>query len=420
MYIFPGYTRYYEENGAIYVVSDVYQSSIKLTDPDFQKEFYSMVQTGGCQSLASPLAVFLHEQGVIANKDEISTVLEQILKLLEDTLMMTILPTESCNFRCPYCYESHAPISMHRETLDSILRYIKDQAPHFKTISLGWFGGEPTLCKDVVVEATGFIQTLSKVEHIRFESSMTTNGFLLDIETFKKFYSVGITSYQITLDGWNHDKTRPLASGKGTLDTIIKNLYDISGLSQDEYQFRIILRHNVLEGDTDYSWYDYLQSLFGGDKRFFMLVHPVGNWGGETVEILNLPKGKDGESLILEHIEYIKRIGLQCENGRTSLFSKICYASYPHSMVFRSDGRIEKCTVAMNHPKNKLGVVDSINGITIDDRINSLWSNNMLKNECYTCKDVLSCFNMHCNRNAIVNGCSNSSCSAELSKSTNK
>ena len=127
-------------------------------------------------------------------------------------------------------------------------------------------------------------------------------------------------------------------------------------------------------------------------------------------------KGKDSESLILEHIEYIKRIGLQCENGRTSLFSKICYASYPHSMVFRSDGRIEKCTVAMNHPKNQLGVVDSINGITIDNRVNNLWSNTVFKNECYTCKDVLSCFNMRCNRNAVVKGCSNSRCSAELSK----
>lgn len=92
MYIFPGYTRYYEENGAIYVTSDVYQSTIKLSDSTFQKEFYSMVQTGGCQSLASPLAVFLHEQGLIANKDEICTVLEQTRKLLEDTLMITILP----------------------------------------------------------------------------------------------------------------------------------------------------------------------------------------------------------------------------------------------------------------------------------------------------------------------------------------
>lgn len=416
MYIFPGYTRYYEENGAIYVTSDVYQSTIKLSDSTFQKEFYSMVQTGGCQSLASPLAVFLHEQGLIANKDEICTVLEQTRKLLEDTLMITILPTERCNFRCPYCYESHVPTSMRRETLDLILKYIKDQALRFKTINLGWFGGEPTLCKDVVIEATSFIQTLSNVEHIRFKSSITTNGFLLDVETFKQFYSAGITSYQITLDGWNHDKTRPLASGKGTLATIIQNLHDISNLSQDEYQFHITLRHNVLEGDTDYSWYDYLQRLFGDDKRFYMFVHPVGNWGGETVETLNLLKGKDSESLILEHIEYIKRIGLQCENGRTSLFSKICYASYPHSMVFRSDGRIEKCTVAMNHPKNQLGVVDSINGITIDNRVNNLWSNTVFKNECYTCKDVLSCFNMRCNRNAVVKGCSNSRCSAELSK----
>ena len=47
--------------------------------------------------------------------------------------------------------------------------------------------------------------------------------------------------------------------------------------------------------------------------------------------------------------------------------SRICYASYPHSMVFRADGTIEKCTVALNHPKNRIGYVDAELGVVLDE-----------------------------------------------------
>ena len=75
---------------------------------------------------------------------------------------------------------------------------------------------------------------------------MTTNGYLLNDKLFRQFYQAGITSYQITIDGWNHDKTRPHVSGKGTLQTIINNLASLSKLPPAEYSFHITLRHNIL------------------------------------------------------------------------------------------------------------------------------------------------------------------------------
>ncbi len=65
-----------------------------------------------------------------------------------------------------------------------------------------------------------------------------------------------------------------------------------------------------------------------------------------------------GEELVSQHIAYLDHIGLQHTNQTQGIFSGICYASYPHSMVFRADGKIEKCTVALDHPKNLLGWVD--------------------------------------------------------------
>lgn len=415
MYIFPGFTRDYEDDGAIYLTSELYQSKVKISDPVLQAELHSMIQAGGCETLSSPLAEFLHEQGLIASRDEIDAAVKEVKKVLEESLLITIMPTEGCNFRCPYCYESHKPVSMRTETMNIILRYIKDQAPHFKNIQIGWFGGEPTLYKDMVLEATNFVQTLASVEKINFHSSMTTNGYLLDAEAFKQYYAAGITSFQVTLDGWNHDKTRPHVSGKGTLDKIIRNLREISELSHDEYRFHITLRHNILEGDTDYSWYDYLYKLFGSDTRFSIFIHTVGDWGGETVQTLNLLKESNSEELLREHIEYVEQLGMPCENSLRGPFSNVCYASYPHSMVFRADGKIEKCTVALNHPQNRLGDIESVGNITINDKINKLWSTDLLKSKCYTCQDLLSCLNMRCNRiNVTRDGTSSNSSDAAV------
>lgn len=416
MYILPGYTEYREEDGALYVSSKLFQNEIKITDISLQKEFFAIHSARGCSALSTPLTQFLHEQGLLANREEIDAALYQVRKIMDEILMVTIFPTEGCNFRCPYCYETHTPVSMQRDTLNRVLEYIEHQISKFKTVKLGWFGGEPTLCKDVVLEATTFIQTLCDIHHINFQSSMTTNGYLLDIDSFKQYYTAGISSFQITIDGRNHDFTRPHISGKGTLDTILSNLSNITRLPKDEYQFCITIRHNVLGDDTDMSWYDQLHELFGTDSRFTVLIHPVGDWGGESVHTLNLLKGNNREHLILSHIDYLKRIGMQCANGRTEPFSKVCYACYPHSMTFRSDGRIEKCTVALDHPNNQFGYVNASEGITLDKRINDLWSHTELKSECYTCPDILSCLNMRCKKRAVVDGDAGSRCTSELSK----
>ena len=152
----------------------------------------------------------------------------------EDVFMATLIPTEGCNFQCSYCHKNHPAASMTRDTLDQIEEYITAQAPRYKQVVLVWLGGEPILCKDTVLEVSEMIQNLQKQHGFQYAAKMTTNGYLLDEKLFRQFYQTGITSYQITLDGWNHDKTRPHVSGKGTLQTIISNLVSLSKLPPEE------------------------------------------------------------------------------------------------------------------------------------------------------------------------------------------
>ncbi len=55
MYIIPGYTKYSEESGSIYVVSKLLQNKVALTDPAIQDEFRTIVSNGGCQELSTLL-----------------------------------------------------------------------------------------------------------------------------------------------------------------------------------------------------------------------------------------------------------------------------------------------------------------------------------------------------------------------------
>lgn len=411
MYIFPGYVECQEQNTGIQLSSQLLQNTVRITDPTLRAELQHLMNAMGCSTLSTPLTKFLHEQELLVEEWEIDATLGEAKKLLNEDLLLTIMPTESCNFRCPYCYEDHAAISMSPQTLKQIERYIETQAPNFKMIQLAWFGGEPTLCKNAVLETAAFVQSLQSSYSFSYTSGMTTNGYLLDVDTLKQYFNVGITTYQVTLDGWNHDKTRPHVSGSCTLQTILNNLIAISSLPKEEYSFFITLRHNVLADDNDFSWYDYLYELFGHDERFGVFVHPVGDWGGESVKSLSLLDSEGRESLPLAHIEYLKKIGMKCTNGRKGVFAKICYACYPNSMVFRADGRIEKCTVALNHPLNALGFVHPEKGVVLNPEINKLWSSSKLKHECYTCPEVLSCLNLRCKKRCIVDGHTNSRCS---------
>ena len=293
---------------------------------------------------------------------------------------------------------------MTRATLDRIQEYITAQAPRFQHVRINWFGGEPTLCGDVILETNHLVQDLQKEHGFQFSSSMTTNGYLLDAKHFREYYAAGITNYQITLDGWDHDKTRPHVLGIGTLQTIMSNLSELAALPKEEYPFHIVLRRNILASDTDLTWYDHLNELFGKDGRFFAVVAPVGNWGGETVKELDLLKKEQKMDRKAAHEAYLDRIGMPREKSLDMPLYDICYASYPYGFVFRADNKIEKCTIRPGHPKNQVGYVDPYEGVILDDAANQLWTVNDLKPECGTCPGVLKCLNLACREPAVIQG----------------
>lgn len=410
MYYIPGYVSSHREGESIIVSSELLHNAVRLFDPAIQEEYTKLLHDGGCQNLSSELTRFLHNQEMLADEEELTKIASQLYDTMKSTLLITMMPTEGCNFRCPYCYEDHKAISMSRRNLDKILEYISCQVPHYRHVNISWFGGEPTLCRDTILEVSDLIHSLQETTPFTFSSNMTTNGYLLGVEHFKEYFHAGVTEYQITLDGWDHDKMRPHVSGSGTLQKILDNLLAISSLPAEEYPYSILIRHNILATDEDYSWYDYLKQLFGTDKRFSVLIRPVCDWGGESVQSLNLLNRDNSDALVSRHVAYLKEIGLQCKNLDNSLFANVCNASYPNSMIFRSDGSIEKCTICLGHPKNRIGYVDSEKGVVVNQIANKAWDISSLKPYCFRCTKMLSCFNSGCKRTQLFGEKENENC----------
>lgn len=82
MYILPGYTKYYEKDGSLYIFSQLLQNEVKLTTEELKNEFYKLVETGGVSKLSTELTVFLHDQELLLNEKEIQESLTKAKQLL--------------------------------------------------------------------------------------------------------------------------------------------------------------------------------------------------------------------------------------------------------------------------------------------------------------------------------------------------
>ncbi len=92
---------------------------------------------------------FLYMNGMIVddNEDEERTQLLEIEehKNNDGMLSLIIMPTDDCNFRCPYCYEEHIKRYMSIDYLDRIAKFVDLSIDQYRGLKVEWFGGEPLL-----------------------------------------------------------------------------------------------------------------------------------------------------------------------------------------------------------------------------------------------------------------------------------
>jgi uncharacterized protein len=318
-------------------------------------------------------------------------------------LGIIMILSETCNFRCEYCYEEYDAKVMSDDISQGVISFIKDriQFHGYKEVSISWFGGEPTLYKDRIVS---FMRTLhTELSGVAVSGAMTTNAYLLSGDDFLDYYSVGINNYQITVDGFEqtHNKLRALKGGGDTWRTINDNLkaiyeYDFTDLS-------VLLRINYNEEVLQdiYSFMNYIKEQFG--NRFTIHTHPISNLGGGKDFFSD-----DGLVAMAENSigEFIATNGIKSDyaNLRTKRFGGVCYASAPNSFLIDAEGIVRKCTVHLHSDDNKVGQIKDSNEFSLDSNALLKWTETELSNDdCNECCIYPVCMKRGCT-SAVLSG----------------
>jgi uncharacterized protein len=288
----------------------------------------------------------------------------------ENHLHLIVMPTEKCNFRCIYCYEDFSIGRMKRPVIDGLKALLRRRAPSLSSLEIQWFGGEPTLASEIVCEVMADTQKVARTHGISLRGGMTTNGFLLNAETYRRFYSCGISHYQITLDGPPelHDTTRLQANGHGSFDTIWSNLLAIK---QVKAGGDILLRIHLTKRNVALipEFIERIKQAFGDDPRFRFNLQRVENLGGpndisELVVAASVHSWGHRAGLPSEHEDRMEK-----KDGD----EYVCYAAKANSYVIRADGRVGKCTVALKSDANCIGRILQDGTMEIDAKKLAPW-----------------------------------------------
>lgn len=334
----------------------------------------------------------LIEKGFIVNSDENESAkaYSQLLNVISPkTLNLITNPTEKCNFKCVYCYESFKHGEMSEATQSKIISFVRNNIHNYTGLNISWFGGEPLLSAPVIMSLSDKLIQICKFNKRSYSSSITTNGYLLDFAMFQDLLKRGINSFQITIDGPKeiHDKQRILASKNGTYDRIVENLNMIKKYKAKN--FNVVLRVNFTEEIFDHfdSFLESVSAFFDNDPRFMLSCYKVGDWGGV------FPQGYK-ENLVQDASQGMRRIYtkiLEADHIIPIRFdfldpgSGLCYAGKKNNFLISSNGSVHKCTLDFEDKNSTVGQL-------INNRIEI--SSDYFKYICVptTCNDYLNCF----------------------------
>lgn len=382
--------------------------------PEQVAEARTFLMPGNCTQVSqndSALKSQLIAGGFLVPKesDENAAADELYLKKYEDhRLHLIIMPTEQCNFRCVYCYESFLKKSMPASIQDGIARFVEARED-LRVLDVNWFGGEPLLAMDVLRELSARFKQSCQDRGVSYMGSMTTNGYLLDRSTMSELVRLGISRFQITIDGSqaDHDCRRVLESGEPTFTRIIDNLRD---LKRSDLEFEIMLRHNFDAENLQRvePFISFLAEEFGGDQRFTTFFHAIGRWGGPNDSEMDICEGRDkGRALILAQqtaAESGFADGTLQDHFKPNGFT--CYAGNPNSFVVAPNGELYKCTVELDTmDRNIVGSIGSDGRLNLDWAKMALWTETNGNNskgvgpgagKCTTCHFSPACHGAYC------------------------
>lgn len=301
--------------------------------------------------------------------------------LADDKLELTLFPTEHCNFRCTYCYEDFSIGRMTPEIVNAVKRLIEVRSDDLHDLYISWFGGEPLVAYDIVREVNEFALQMSQrrdpSDPLRLHIGMTTNGYALSEARLTELHASGVRRYQISFDGISkgHDATRKRADGGATFDVIWKNVLKFNemreqgALSGASVMLRLHIHPENIRSAIDFA--EIVAENLNPDW-FSILIKNVGHYGGKNDKTFPVfdplsQEYKDGQIQLRNTLKAFFPANTSLEH------IPVCYAGKANAFTIRADGRIGKCTVALNSKSNVVGILAADGRLELDGPAAGKW-----------------------------------------------
>ncbi len=243
------YNIFFDVDKKHYVYNTLTSGLISLTE-----DILRSLQDENLNNISSQVVDVLAEQGFVTSKsmDELSCYKYYYNKLQyqqPDTIRFVFVPTYGCNLDCSYCYQGKIkdPKQLDKSQISSLKLFVLNEIKrnnNIRKIQLGFYGGEPLLCKRANIEIANYVRELANELNLKIETNITTNAVLIDSDIIENFIIPNDMKIQITIDGVKstNDTRRVSKNNKSSFDSIKSSimLLNYYGLKDN-----IILRLNV-------------------------------------------------------------------------------------------------------------------------------------------------------------------------------
>ncbi len=354
--------------------------AIVVVTKDSKQVVYSAIENGIQEGDSPhPLLKMLCQRGYFIraelNEEEIVT---SILERERNRgFSLIILPHEKCNFRCVYCYENFKRGRLKAWVVTSLKKLVARHVPDWGGLAVQWFGGEPLLARDLIEDLSDAFIKSCETAGVHYRAGITTNGYYLTPNVARMLLDRYVRRFQITLDGpaKTHDSRRKAIDGKSSYERILQNLIMLKDFAHD-FTVRIRVNFDPDSVNVMDQWVEEMACVFVDDARFTLSFHPIGCWGGQNDHKLNVFKRDEAVFVRWKLFELAIKNGFSPSVIKDFLGShgSVCYAGRENSLVVRSDGRLLKCTVLLEDPKNKVGYLSTDGDFIIDDNKWKLWT----------------------------------------------
>lgn len=329
--------------------------------------------------------------------------LESIRKTIVDAehgiTAITIAPTMECNARCYYCFEKGAiQGTMTDETADKTAEFLIKKCTE-KKLYIAWFGGEPLMADNIITRIT---QKLYE-SNMDIESTVTTNGILIDERMIENFKFWNVTRVQITLDGLGEEYNRIKRFTINCANPFERIMQNIELLIKNNVTVHLRVNYYSKSYDVVKQTMDYLHERFGDYNKLYIYGVPLDlpdkkgysefddDEGDIFLHVLDdsLKRGYENDELNFSALrvsdEYNKALG----ELMLAPFPASCYMVNKDRFVIDDKGYLYKCQKHLGKKQFSCGNV--YDGIEKNDTYDFYVTDKLHDDNCKNCNMLPIC-----------------------------